>query len=393
MHIPSVPLRPSLDEPETSEGRWVLLVTELKGRLPAMQKLFVERVQAIAGYSGDSFAVEELENSAVVSIGLILNSMAGEEHYPRMVEFATGLGARRARQGVAAEALMSAVRLDFPIIWSTLLRLSTPADASLMASRAEDVWRVVDDYASAIHSSYLSTRVAMAQQEAGVKQEFISALFSAQGRHVETRERFARAFDVNADAQYAIAAGKGQRAEELRKLAAFPTPSNPIFLHESADYTYVFWPITELKFGTQDALPTGVATIPCGVAVSADGLMGLASAARVAAALSELAKPTDHAPVTVDKHWARLARTRLDETGVDLRALLELQLGSCRVEELERLRETVTCFLLNGNVAVTAETLFCHRNTILNRLRRFKEVTGIDLTVPAEIARVVIAWA
>ena len=393
MHIHSRPVRPALDEPSTSEERWVLLVTELKGQLPAMQEKFVERVQAIAGYSGDSVAVEELQNSAVVSIGLILNSMAGEEHYPRMVEFATGLGARRARQGVAAEALMSAVRLDFPIIWSTLLRLSTPDDASLMASRAEDVWRVVDDYASAIHSSYLSTRVAMAQQEAGVRQEFISALFSAQGRHAETRERFARAFDVSVDAQYAIAAGKGQCAEALRKLAAFPTRANPLFLHETADYTYVFWPITPSRFDAQDVLPAGLAVIPCGVAQSADGLMGLASAARVAAALSELAKSTDHAPVTVDKHWARLARSRLDETGIDLRALLELQLGNCRAEELERLRETVTCFLLNGNVGVTAETLFCHRNTILNRLRRFKEVTGIDLTVPTEIARVVVAWA
>lgn len=393
MHIPSRPVLPALDEPATSEERWVLLVTELKGQLPAMQEKFVERVQAIPGYSGDSFAVEELQNSAVVSIGLILNSMAGEEHYPRMVEFAIGLGARRARQGVAAEALMSAVRLDFPIIWSTLLRLSTPEDASLMASRAEDVWRVVDDYASSIHSSYLSARVAMAQQEAGVRQEFISALFSAQGRHVETRERFARAFDVSADAKYAIAAGKGRRAEELRKLAAFPNRANPVFLHESAEYTYVFWPVMPAKFDDQDLIPAGLTAIPCGVALSADGLRGLASAARVAAALSELAKPTDHEPITVDRHWARLARSRMDETGVDLRALLELQLDSCRAEELERLRETVTCFLLNGNVGVTAETLFCHRNTILNRLRRFKEVTGIDLTVPTEIARVVVAWA
>lgn len=394
MHIPIDPIRSPIAEPQTGDMRWIDLVTELKGSLSLMQEEFVVRVQGIAGYAGESVTREELQNSAVVSIGLILNSMAGPEHYPLMVEFASGLGDRRAHQGVAAEALMSAVRLDFPIIWSTLLRLSNPGDAPLVASRAEDVWRVVDDYAAAIHSSYLSARVDMAQQEAGVRQEFISALFGAQGRNVETRERFARAFNVGANMPYAIAAGTGQCAGKLRQLAAFPGRSNPVFLHESAEHTYVFWPAVAGMFGTHEANPTELATIPCGLVYAADGLMGLATAARVAAALSELAKPSDLGPVTIDEHWARLARTRLGDAGVDLGSLYEAKLDSCcRAEEIDRLRETVGCFLLNGSVGATAEALFCHRNTILNRLRRFKDITGIDLAVPADAARIVVAWA
>jgi DNA-binding PucR family transcriptional regulator len=50
-------------------------------------------------------------------------------------------------------------------------------------------------------------------------------------------------------------------------------------------------------------------------------------------------------------------------------------------------------FLHTGNITTTAQELFCHRNTILNRLNRFQELTGIDLAVPAQAARLVVAWA
>ncbi len=50
-------------------------------------------------------------------------------------------------------------------------------------------------------------------------------------------------------------------------------------------------------------------------------------------------------------------------------------------------------FLSTGNITTTAEPLFCHRNTILNRLNRFQDLTGIDLTVPSQAARLVVAWA
>ncbi|QNN62387.1 helix-turn-helix domain-containing protein [Leucobacter denitrificans] len=49
-------------------------------------------------------------------------------------------------------------------------------------------------------------------------------------------------------------------------------------------------------------------------------------------------------------------------------------------------------FLNTGSIAKTSSELFAHRNTVLNRLRRFGELTGIDLRVPAESARVVVAW-
>jgi DNA-binding PucR family transcriptional regulator len=83
----------------------------------------------------------------------------------------------------------------------------------------------------------------------------------------------------------------------------------------------------------------------------------------------------------------------MDSIGVDLRAELDTQMLDARADEVERLRETVVCFLGNGSVRATADELYCHRNTILNRLRRFREITGVDLTIPVQAARAVVAWA
>ncbi|WP_051441783.1 helix-turn-helix domain-containing protein [Arthrobacter sp. H14] len=359
-----------------------------------MQEDFAERVVSISEYSRSAVSDDDLRSTAAASIELILRALASDDERSPLLEFATDLGDKRAHQGLPAEALVSAVRLNFPIIWTTLLSVSSPADAALLIHKAEEVWRVVDDYAAATHSSYLAARVNMAQEEAGVRQEFISALFSSQGRLPETRERFAKAFGVDASSPFGIAVVQERASATLRQLAARPNQSSRLFLHQMEDVTYAFWP-TPYAIHSYDAppLPPGLETIPCGVATSFEGLVGLAAAGRIAAALSELHSKGDGGPLAVTAGWTRLAHARLQSIGVDLAGNLDQQLSAhCRNDEIERLRETVLCYSATGNVNETAAQLYCHRNTILNRLRRFKQVTGIDVVVPGQAARAVVAW-
>lgn len=385
--------RPGHSEPD--QQRWQELIHALQQKLPAMQEDFAGRVVGISEYSGSAVSDSDLRSTAAASIELILRALASEDENKPLLEFATDLGGRRARQGLPAEALMSAVRLNFPIIWTTLLSISSQADADLLVNRTEEVWRVVDDYAAATHSSYLAARVTMAQEEADVRQEFISALFSSQGRLPEVRERFAKAFSVDAAAPFGIAAVREPASAKLRQLAARPNQRSRLFLHQMEDVTYAFWPA---PFATRPnavpPLPAGLEHISCGVATSFEGLVGLAAAGRIAAALSELHSENDDGPLAVEAGWTRLAHARLQSIGVDLAADLQKQLSaSCREDEIARLRETVLCYCSTGNVNETAARLYCHRNTILNRLRRFREVTGVDVMVPGQAVQAVVAWS
>ncbi|GAA1821517.1 helix-turn-helix domain-containing protein [Nesterenkonia flava] len=376
--------------PELPEDRWRELVNRLRGSLPRMQDEFVERVAKVAEYSDEAVSLPDLRETAAVSIGLIIDALSGKQHYPRMLHFGSELGTRRARQGLSADAVMSAVRLDFPVIWSTLLEEAEDEDAVLLASRAADVWRVVEDYAHAARSSYIETRSQMAQEEAGVRQKFIAALFGAQGRLQETRERFAKTFEVPSECPYEIAAATGRGAEQLRSMANLPNRRSRIFTYEAEDYVYVFWPEAGSGVRTPD-MRAELRSVPCGLAWAGGGLKDLPAAARISAALADLADPLHPGPSTVETDWPRLARTRMDSIGVELGAVLARQLGRLREDERERVKETVECFLRSGSVSAAADELYCHRNTILNRLRRFREMTGLDVTVPVQAARVVVA--
>ncbi len=69
-----------------------------------------------------------------------------------------------------------------------------------------------------------------------------------------------------------------------------------------------------------------------------------------------------------------------------LRALLELP-----EPEREVHLRTARTYLRTGSVAETAKSLFCHRNTVANRLHRIRELTEHDLTVPCDAAAVILA--
>lgn len=61
--------------------------------------------------------------------------------------------------------------------------------------------------------------------------------------------------------------------------------------------------------------------------------------------------------------------------------------------ERDRLLETVRAWARTGSVSAVARELWCHRNTVLNRLRRCTELTGRDVTVPDQATVLLLALA
>ena len=91
--------------------------------------------------------------------------------------------------------------------------------------------------------------------------------------------------------------------------------------------------------------------------------------------------------------WARLAARSLNAAGNPILADVESALAACGPVERERLIEAVQVYLASGSIGASTGQLFCHRNTVANRLRRFAELTGVDPMIPAEAARLVVGWA
>lgn len=114
---------------------------------------------------------------------------------------------------------------------------------------------------------------------------------------------------------------------------------------------------------------------------------------RLASELAEFAVPGEAASLA--QHWPRLAVGRLGPVAVSLADDALRDFSQLHASERSLLVEAVEVYLGSGSASRAAKALFCHRNTIMNRLAKFASVTGLDPTVPDDAAtiRLVLAAA
>jgi hypothetical protein len=80
------------------------------------------------------------------------------------------------------------------------------------------------------------------------------------------------------------------------------------------------------------------------------------------------------------------------EVSRHLAGTMSAALGQARGPEYARLLETLRAYLDgDGSPTSTARALYRHRNTVLNHLRRFEALTGLDLSRPSDTATAVLA--
>lgn len=89
---------------------------------------------------------------------------------------------------------------------------------------------------------------------------------------------------------------------------------------------------------------------------------------------------------TLRRSWAQLSITQISQVIEDLRGYVLDPLHD--VHDYELIVETIQVYAGSGSVSDTASALHCHRNTVMNRIRRFEEVTGISLRSPRSLAMV-----
>ena len=103
--------------------------------------------------------------------------------------------------------------------------------------------------------------------------------------------------------------------------------------------------------------------------------------------------PDEERVTDLKASWPMLAKKYLAEIGCDLGQYVLVPLREATERENERLLETMVAYLHTGSLLGTAATIYCHRNTVLNRLHRIEELTGLDITKPADAALAMVALA
>src|SRR4029453_18406983 len=186
--------------------RWTELVDQLEGRLDTLAQAFTTRVREIPEYGESQVTVLEIQETARETFPRLISGLRNGriDSQDGLLDFASDLGSKRARAGIPPESLTSAVRLDFSILWAELLEIAHTEDAALLATRVDQVWRVVDEFATRPHTSYLTERARMAQEESSIQREFIARLFNQSTPSLETSAQVASALGINPESRFAL---------------------------------------------------------------------------------------------------------------------------------------------------------------------------------------------
>lgn len=344
----------------------------------------------------------DLRDGARTAFTMLLRQLHGAPITEDDRRITRTLGVRRARQGVESEKLTAAIHRDFSVLWAALLELSDDADAAVLASHAEDVWRVVDGFAGRVHAAYFDEVVAIAQERSLSVQSLLTQLVNDEYPSVTFIARAGQALGIREVDGIWVAAALAAEGNPLQQFAErLRRRGRLAYTYTMRECIVAVWSAGEVGRdlvgvleGCRSSLDYGdLLSVRCGVAPLYLGLSQLRFATEVACEIALSMHPEHDGPATIADVWHLTAGAALQARLPALEESIRGPLRACRPAELAALMETIRVFADTGDASATAAALFCHRNTVMKRIRRLKELTGLDMTVPKDSARVLVVLA
>ncbi|MER7682503.1 helix-turn-helix domain-containing protein [Streptomyces sp. NPDC096934] len=340
------------------------------------------------------FDIGELRNATRENLFAILEALS--KGRPIVLAPAMDAGRAKARQGVPLEALLLIYRLTGRFIWDRLLDLAVAKSCeNILLYKASEVWALIDQCSSAAADSYRATVEEQVGRDALARSALLASLF---GGDVKGN---ANAWDI------------------LRVL--------------HLDMKGPFLAVYSEMLGDVDSLPTietllrnagigsgwmqqmnaqlGLLVLPNQQSVKL-AYEQLATVARHRVGVSRLFTSPAHAPVARQEAQlaakcvppgrrgihlygaaplALLAAASPDTANQVARLILGPLLEAPPAEQSMLIETLDVWFTENGSTTRAAERLHCHRNTILNRLNRVKELTGRSTTAAEPSAELLVA--
>lgn len=286
-------------------------------------------------------------------------------------------GRRRAEQGMPLEAVLHSYRIGQRSIWDSLV-LRARGDGLLdsLVEAASAVWEIVDAFASEVGRAYRETERAIARRDDRRRDALLDALLEGRGRERAVAADAATGLDLPEHGRYVVLVLAG--TDSSRSAAdALSVRGVRAAWRSRADREIGLVALARSEITDLLTPLNAIPGLRGGLSPVVEGLSEVDAGYR----LAETAfRALSSDGVGVGELDARLPAALL-VSAPDLAArLVERALGSLlALEGAERdvLLQTLATWLdTGGSAGVTAARLYCHRNTVLNRLRRLEAVTG-----------------
>lgn len=375
--------------PENQSVRSVVsdVVADCLADIDTITDQFLLDVQEIEGYAGSTVNDQDLRETAVASLELLLR-LVGELPLPeRLTGVSFALGSRRARQGVPLESLLKAVRMDFRLLWVAMLEKVPAASLPDFTQDAVRVWEAVEFHTIRVHAGYLDELASMAQAKEQERAFLLSRLLTSDGKDPQLLGQAARALGVDFESRFIVAVAASHAQKAFRERAAAAGVGQ--FLHERDGALILILEDLPARAGKEpEGTRPWLDQLDCFLAPPARSLAEVPLMLRIALQAVPAVTQESSGRQTVRETWGHVAAAQLGEFGPVLADTVLGPLSSISAHERDRLIETLQSYFASGSVSDTAKELFCHRNTVLNRISRFEQLTGYNPNRPVDAAAV-----
>ncbi|MFE5210605.1 PucR family transcriptional regulator [Streptomyces sp. NPDC056600] len=304
-------------------------------------------------------------------------------------------GRRRARQGVRMEHVLNAYSLGSRVLWEALLerhgRPGEQVDDRVLVLAGRQIWAALDVQNATLVESYRREEARLHNRDLQRRQRLLDGLVEGRGADpvfaTEAREVLGLGtgepvacvvapFDGLPDGPVR---GAEDRLERLGVTSCW---------HVRGDICFAL--VATGGTGGTDLAPLVRALEPvvvgrAGVAASPDGLAGFATAYRLAAQAADSVPrgTTGVVPVT-DRLPEVLLRACPEATAVLVEQTVSPLLAQ-PPHQAAVLLDTLRALLAHdGSPTHAAKQLFCHRNTVIYRMRQIEQLTGRSLRDPRD---------
>lgn len=365
------------------------LVQHRVARIPPLADLLVETIEADnPGYRAAGVVPrEDLRRSCVDNIDRILELLAdpAQRRAPRQVErdpafdAARDTGRRRAEQGLPLDDVLRSFRIGGRLIWDDLVAAAPESlDPGELRDIGSHLWEVVDQTSAQVAAAYHRHERAAVRAAEQQRAELWEGLLSGRAREPAFVHLAARTLDLPVNGGYLVVIG----AEvDLGRAEQAVSPLASRWVRRTAGAVG----LVALRGSPPDAAlrgldrlaqdagrPLGVSSVLVGLAAVGDALGQAQLALRAQGDEPGLAAFDRRLPEAL-----LLSSISVSERLVEVWLGPVLALGASEGGVLvDTLRAWVEC---GGAVTPAAERVPCHRNTVVNRLRRVGDLVGHDL--------------
>ena len=374
-----VPSIRSLAREPSSGQQWEDLIQRLWVQRDTLVSDFLSRFEAVS-YDDAQVPPGDVYQTAVDTMDMFLYQMAGLELPSDLRNLPREVAARRAAQGVPLQSFLEAVRNDFRVLWKGLERVADGDGVTVLVSNMDRVMDVVEGYVSSIQQSFVEAEALLARDKQLYRQRLISRLFTGEPKSGQDIEDICAGMGVKPLDVFEVIAVIGDAVPEAQRA----------FLNDRRCHSYDRAGVLYV-FRVQRRGHTWLDEPPSFAAGYVQDVAGLAAVPGAAASALVLARSGASGLQTMDEAWMRIAADLLEQTLPGFCTGVHEAMARCTEHERQRLLQVAESYTRTGSIKATAEELYCHRNTVVNRLHSLQQVIGLDLAVPGQAAKALIA--